>query len=125
MNTIKKQNVDEKFKMILNYLVKERQRQKISQNEIANLLEIKRETFSKIEAGKQKMTAQQMLQLVLIYYGNIQILEGFFTNPEKLDCDKTELLLYKISTQQKHIEDCHILLDQQQRIIEKLTSREG
>ena len=121
---MEKQNVAEKFKLILNYLVKERKRQKISQNEMAKRLNITQQTYCKIESGTHKMTAIQLLQITPILKLDYSILEGFLSDSEKNETplkpqiDETNFL-------QKHIDDCHILIEQQQRIIEKLTSRES
>ena len=121
---MEKQNITEKFKLILNYLVKERKRQKISQNEMAKRLNITQQTYCKIESGTHKMTAIQLLQITPILQIDYSVLEGFFADSEKNEIQQKKQK-DEINYLQKHIDDCHMLIQQQQRIIDKLTSRES
>jgi len=117
---MEKQNVTEKFKLILDYLVKERKKQKISQNEMAKHLNITQQTYCKIESGSHKMTAIQLLQITPFLKLDYSILEGFLNDSDKNENLK-KMQNFESNYLQKHIDDCHILIEQQQRIIDKLT----
>lgn len=115
---MKSNDLEVKFKNVLDFIKEKRLQKKISQKELADLLKIKQESYSRIEAGTQKMTALQLLQIMIYFHENFEVLEEIMTDYHF--SDKTEITFL-----QKHIDDCHILIEQQQRIIEKLTSREG
>lgn len=117
---------EDEFKTILNFLIEERKRQKITQNEMAKSLNMLQQTYGKIESGTQKMTAQQLLQITRILRIDLKLLEGF--SASGLNSARTtelDFLQHEIDIQQKHIKDLQTLIEQQQRIIEKLTSRGG
>jgi transcriptional regulator with XRE-family HTH domain len=116
---MKDNDLELKFKNVLDFLKEKRKQEKVSQKEIADLLKIKQETYSRIEAGSQKMTAIQLIQIMMFFHENFSVLESIMTDPNYHVKKMTDTYML-----QKHIEDCHMLIQQQQRIIDKLTSRE-
>ena len=118
---------ESRFKKILNYLKQTRKRQKISQHEIANYLKINQTVYSKIEVGQQKMTAIQLLQIMSILSVDYSILESFLLLPPKndfLDATTPDMILQRENDMlQKHIADLQTLIEQQQKIISRLTEK--
>lgn len=121
---MKNKDFEDEFKNILDYLVKERKRQKVTQNEMAKALNILQQTYGKIESGVQKMTAPQFLAITRVLRIDLANLEGFshhggFFAPTT----EIEILRHECEMQKKHIADLQTLIEQQQKIISRLTEK--
>ena len=117
-----------KFKTILNYLRERRKELKLSQKDVAVKLKINTSAFNLMEKYNQKMPAEIFLALCCLLDASWKEiseiwLKGETLGNQKLAADSVQK--NEISFLQKHIDDCHILIEQQRWIIEKLTSRES
>lgn len=117
-----------KFKTILIYLRERRKELKLSQKDVAVKLKINTSAFNLMEKYNQKMPAEIFLALCCLLDVNWKKISEIWLKGETLGNQNLavdSIQKNEISFLQKHIEDCHILMEQQQRIIDKLTSRES
>ena len=85
-NELNDSNLDAIFEMILNNIKLERNRRKMSQQEIANILSISKSAYNLIENGKQKLTLFEFMKICQILDINLD-----FWNKKQLDFQNSNI----------------------------------
>ena len=103
-----------KFKTILNYLRERRKELKLSQKDVAVKLKINTSAFNLMEKYNQKMPAEIFLALCCLLDANWKEISEIWLKGESLGNQNLavdSIQKNEISFLQKHIADCHILIE--------------